>query len=82
MKYVIVEINGCEVPLMFPDCVKHDTFAEMKPIAAAKFSTIVDTSSGEPKLLYKVYGKSKSLNLKCRPTEDSDIIQHAFEFEG
>jgi hypothetical protein len=77
MKYVIVEKMGIEVPLMFPDCVPHETFADMKPVSAAKFFVSVDSKDNK---VYTTYGESTSLKLKPRP-EDADIIQHAFEFE-
>jgi hypothetical protein len=83
MKYVIIEKMGMEVPLMFPDCVSHETFADMNPISAAKFKINLIPMSGEfgdTTNNVITYGESTSLKLKSRP-EDADIIQHAFEFE-
>ena len=74
MKYVIIEKMGNEVPIIFPDFIEHDTFADMKPISAGKFfwpyeNTVITT-----------HGKSTSLKLESRP-EDGSIIRHALEFE-
>jgi len=79
MKYVIVKIICCEVPIIFPDNVSHETFKNMKPIAAGKFSISFNLNNG--KKVYNVCKKSTSLKLGSRP-EDADIIKHAFEFEG
>ncbi len=78
MKYIIVEKNLCEVPIIFPDCLEHSTFANMKPISAGKCSIGYDMNHHD--MDYDAWGKSKSLNLGSRP-QDSNIIKHAFEFE-
>ena len=86
MKYVIIKDQGIEVPIMFPDIVQHNAFADKEPISAGKFRIEIDTkhtteTKNKDQIIYETYGESTSLKLKSRP-EDASIIQHAFEFEG
>ena len=78
MKYIIIKNQGVEVPIMFPDIVQHNTFADMNPISAGKFG-IGNFDIGTFNVDWKVYGESTSLKLQSRP-EDADIIKHAFDF--
>ena len=74
MKYVIIEKNFAEVPIIFPDMIPHDFFSNLKPISAGKMRVGKNNE-------YFAWGASHSLQLKSRP-EDAEIIKHAFEFEG
>lgn len=77
MKYVIIKDLGIEVPIIFPDMILHNAFADKEPISAGKCSISIDV---EDKIIYHAWGGSESLKLKSRP-EDAEIIKHAFEFE-
>jgi hypothetical protein len=77
MKYVIVNHNDMEVPIIFPDNVPHKAFQHFHPISAG-FCRITDSATG---IRYDVFGKSDGLHLSGRP-EDHSIIRQAFEFEG
>ena len=77
MKYIIIELNGIESPVIFPPWVQHSS--------AAKWCLGTLLSAGfirrdEGGRLY-VWGESKSLKLKSRPVEDLDLILRAFEFQ-
>ena len=79
MKYVIVNHNGCEVPIMFADVIEHVMFKYNDPISAGKFRAEIEPEYLD-EIVITTYGESTSLKLKPRP-EDADIIKHAFEFQ-
>lgn len=79
MKYVIVKELGVEIPIMFPDMVPHNAFADKEPISGGKFRAEIEPEYLD-EIVIMTYGESTSLKLKPRP-EDADIIKHAFEFE-
>ena len=82
MKYVILEKDGLELPIIFPDIIDHSTFAHIprsKPISAGFLEVYGDDCELEGATIcekaIKVYahGMSVSLKLSNRP-EDSDIL--------
>ena len=78
MKYIIVDWNGLEVPLIFPCFWKHDDFARnywgMGPVVSAGFLKQDDCGN-----LYTT-GRSDSLGVKSRP-EDLEIITRQLTFQ-
>ena len=58
MKYVIIDHEGLELPIIFDDIIQHSSFSHLKPVSAG---------------VVRICGGSTSLNLKSRP-EDEEII--------
>ena len=81
MKYIIAEINSCEVAILFPESIYHSIFKSLNPISAG-FCRIVqkDSQNADP-LIVEVWGKSKGLNLQHRK-DDEEIIRHSIEFRA
>lgn len=84
MKYVIIENDGNEYAICFPEFVNHDTFREMQPISAAKFSLFVSLVEGAAgtveEIEVNVYGESLGLKLSPRPN-DARLIKQAIMFK-
>lgn len=70
MKYVIIRDSGLELPVIFDEIIKHDSFAELNPISAG-FVTFEKDLLGNTVAVAS--GKSISLKKNSRP-EDSQII--------
>lgn len=76
MKYVIIRDSGIELPIIFNEIIKHDTFANLNPISAG-FVTFEKDLLGN--IVAVASGKSISLNKNSRP-EDSAIITRSLSF--
>ena len=75
-KYIIIEHEGMEVPILFPPIIYHETARPVNAnVVAAGFCRIVDDGH------IVVRGGSRGLGAESR-AEDADIIQHALSFEG
>lgn len=70
MKYIIIRDSGIELPVIFDEIIKHDSFAELNPISAG-FVTFEKDLLGNTVAVAS--GKSISLKKNSRP-EDSQII--------
>jgi hypothetical protein len=70
MKYIIIRDSGLELPVIFDEIIKHDSFAELNPISAG-FVTLEKDLLGNTVAVAS--GKSISLKKNSRP-EDSQII--------
>jgi hypothetical protein len=66
-------LNG-GIPILFPDCLKHNTFLAIKElgyeITSAGFISIFESDELEA----DAYGESVSLRVKSNPKKDSSII--------
>ena len=71
MKYII--LNG-EIPVLFPDSLKHNIFIVMKElgykITSAGFVSLYESEEVEA----DAYGESVSLRIGSNPVKDSLII--------
>ena len=74
-KYIIIDINGSDVPILFPSFIEHITmrnkFSNCDIISAGMFSVGVDKDN---EISVSAYGKSVSLNVESRK-EDVRIIK-------
>ena len=73
MKYVIIEVAGIEVPILFSSIVNHSDMA-MKPISAGFFTASPCEHDRKMALYVKCFGKSTSLKIESRPDKDAEII--------
>ena len=75
MKYIIIERNGLEVPILFADFEDHNKIAEalggVNKITGAGFCQFI--SGDNYKALVKCYGESFTLGIKSKP-EDEILI--------
>jgi len=71
MKYVMTK-HG---PVIFPECIRHDTFADLNPTSAGM--VIVGTNGGS----VSAFGMSLSLNLKAAEIQDTRSIKKMLGFK-
>ena len=85
MKYVMFNIDGIEIPVVFPEMIQHHQVVApvvlswsvpATPVSAGKLT--VYTKLDDTTIVYEAHGESISLKLKSRP-EDSGIITRFFE---
>lgn len=77
MKYIVINSNGVEVTILFPDAVAHSQAvnqAQGKPIAAG----FCYVQNGR----WIAYGSSDSLGIGCRGHADAEAIQMTFDLSG
>jgi len=71
MKYIIIEGEYGEVPIVFGDSISHDIFIKLKiPIKSAGFVKITPITPS--RVTCTCHGSSHSLDMK--PREDDDIL--------
>lgn len=68
IKYVIIKVEGAEVPIVFSELVSHASFRGRNPVSAGYINLVN---------LVSTYGKSDGLDLKPRP-QDAAIIAKEF----
>ncbi len=80
MKYIVIEKDGNEVPIMFSTFVEHSFIAGCIkerypgiPIIAAGFCTV---NLAATKM--NCYGNSISLDITSRPKQDPTLFNHLF----
>jgi len=79
MKYVIIDRDGLELPIIFDDILNHSTFSHLNPVSAGVVriygtdNPLPDASCCENAIRVSASGESTPLELKSRP-EDSEII--------
>jgi hypothetical protein len=78
MKYIVYQWYGTELPIVFPECVSHNTFKDLSPISAGFWK--ITSLEGKPTGV-EVFGESNTLKLKSRQ-EDADIIEHLLQNAG
>lgn len=91
MKYVMFDVDGIDVPVVFPEVIQHYQMvvntiwgSKVTPVSAGKITMTVfkefDHRRGveETSIEVQAYGESISLELKSRP-EDSDILTRYFK---
>jgi hypothetical protein len=80
MKYVIVDVEGLELPIIFPDIINHSQFKGWCPVSAGEVQLygaqgpLESTCCCENAIDVSAFGGSTSLNLKSRP-QDAEIIR-------
>ena len=70
LKYVIVEVLDCELPIIFSNLIDHDTFIGRRVISAG----FVQTGAVGNAFEVNCFHESVSLGIKSRPEEDARII--------
>jgi len=73
-KYIIVESNGLEMPIVFASLLNHREVAGARKVVAAGFVSF-SIDNGAPELNAECYGRSKSLNIGSRPDIDDKLIE-------
>jgi hypothetical protein len=79
MKYVIIDHDELELPIIFDDIIKHDTFKHLRPISAGEVriygadGPLPNACCCENAIRVSVSGRSVTLGLPSRP-EDALII--------
>lgn len=88
-KYIVVEENGTETPIIFPCWMLHANMAGDKKVVSAGVVRIYLTNVAEANLSESekawdaepmeiravCYGESVGLFLKSRPQEDAELIE-------
>jgi len=72
-KYIIVDQEGIELPVIFPHLINHSDMRHAGKVVSAGFCQMYATD-GENTVSVCVFGKSESLKLESRP-EDKEIIE-------
>ena len=76
-KYVIVEVSGIEMAILFDPCISHDEIG-LRPIVAAGFFEIYGKEAdvdGVAGVEVGCFGESVTMGLKSRPQQDAEIIK-------
>ena len=78
MKYVVMDIGGAEVPMLFPENVQHSDFAcwIKQSVPASKPVSAGFVRQGADGLV--AYGKSLSLNISSRES-DTALVKQCLE---
>lgn len=82
MKYIILNVEGIECAVVFPDAVQHCNAVnlEQRKVLAAGFCSIrVAPADGEPRV--KTWGESTSLRVKARP-DDAQAVEFSLMCMG
>lgn len=74
-KYIIVDENGIELPVIFNPILNHKTIAGSQRVVAAGFC-LPSSSDGK----YKTWGASVSLGLASRP-QDASILNDFLAYD-
>jgi hypothetical protein len=74
-KYIIVEVHGCELPILFDKIISHADFLKVfckESIKAAGFFEVrADETEKEPyNIAVSVFGKSSTLKLDSREKDE------------
>lgn len=80
MKYIIYEENGLELPLVFPEGIKHFDIVcaiRQKVVSAGFCNVRSSTDGGED--VWIAHGKSTGLCLESRP-QDNAILTKMMNF--
>lgn len=83
-KYVIIEHNGLDLPIIFNQIFNHSDFKDVGHIVSAGFVRIteikeVDTMfTIEYQPVVVCYGESTTLKMKSRPDVDAEVIKRGF----
>ena len=68
LKYVMVRETCLDVPIVFPNLIKHSEIARKEDIVSAGFCVIDGPENSQ------CYGRSDSLGIESRP-EDTKILR-------
>ena len=83
-KYVIVDYNGLELPIIFNKILNHSDFKDIGIITSAGFVRITEIKEVETMFdithepVVNCYGESTSLKMKSRGEIDAEIIRRGF----
>jgi len=74
LKYVIINKNGYDYPIIFPVTLDHSTFKDNKIISAGFVDITAGFTVDDPsKIECVTYGKSVTLNVNSRQEDDAII---------
>lgn len=76
LKYVIVDVAGNEIPVIFPDLLAHADMAYGMKVISAGFCQI---GVAKNNLVVCCFGHSTSCKVKARPEEDEALILRELE---
>ena len=79
MKYIVVEKNLLECPVLIPPFWKHTDLLQL--VSLTKIVSAGYVSRDEKTGRLNCYGGSESLKIPCRPVEDLDLILRCLHFE-
>ena len=84
MKYVVVEKQGIESAIIFPEWMRHgDVLKEYETAVSAGFCSFSGAYwKGDAGVSVCCWGHSVSLEVKSRGSTDADLIQKMNEFRG
>jgi hypothetical protein len=75
-KYIIVESNGLEMPIVFASLLKHKEVAGARKVVAAGFVFFRHGHGGEEtNMVAECFGMSTSLEISSRPGIDDKLIE-------
>lgn len=69
-KYIVAVVDGKELPFVFPNLINHNDMARGLPGLAKSAGFCHITDDG----MWEAYGRSESLRLDSRPSQDSDLL--------
>jgi hypothetical protein len=72
MKYIVIDSGGLELPILFPDVIKHKDIPVKNAISAG---TVQIWTSEDGTINVSCFGESVSLKVKSRASEDSNLIK-------
>ena len=73
-KYIIIEKNALELPIVFSPCMSHDYFSGLcVNIISAGFASFGTTKEGRASVC--AFGESTTLKIKSRPEEDTNLLR-------
>jgi hypothetical protein len=76
-KYIIIDNNGCELPIMFDFILSHRDIASDKKVISAGFFTVGSnpTKNDSRDIEVNVFGKSVTLLKQVRTGTDERLIK-------
>lgn len=77
MKYVIVNVNGIETPIIISELMSHVEVSSNYNVISAGFCSFESINN---ELVVHCYGESVSLRKKSRKEIDAEIIKYHHEF--
>lgn len=69
-KYIVAVVDGKELPFVFPNLINHIDMARSLPGLAKSAGFCRIDNDG----MWEAYGRSESLRLDSRPSQDSDLL--------
>jgi hypothetical protein len=73
LKYIIVQVGGLEIPIIFSSLLEHKKMGMGKNVVSAGFCDLIDSTNGL--LEVTCWGSSTTLNVSSRKENDAEIIE-------